>query len=341
MTISKQGLLPRLIQGFSWAFLLAPSVFVLLALTFSGASAAPAQPYPSRPVRMLLPQPPGGTMETVGRMLSQQVAAVFGQSIVIDNRSGANGIIAGELTARAVPDGYTLLYTSASIVNNQLVHKKLPFDVLKDLEPVSQVTTLPGYLVLVNPQLAAKNMKELIELTKTSRTPVHFGSSGLGNNQHLLGELINVRSGAKLFHVPYKGFALIITAVMANEIQVAFGAPLTVIPHIKSGRLRTIAFTGAQRWAGMPELPTVAESGIPGMVFEASWHGIFAPAGTPAPILSRVQTEFAKAVNAPKARDNLGGHVPVASTPAEFRKFLRQYFKETAEQMRIANVVPE
>lgn len=280
-------------------------------------------------------------METVGRMLSQQVAGVFGQSIVIDNRSGANGIIAGELTAKAVPDGYTLLYTSASIVNNQLVHKKLPFDVLKDLEPVSQVTTLPGYLVLVNPQLPAKNMRELIELTKTSRTPVHFGSSGLGNNQHLLGELINARAGAKLSHVPYKGFALIITAVMANEIQVAFGAPLTVIPHIKSGRLRTIAFTGAKRWEGMPELPTVAESGIPGMVFEASWHGIFAPAGTPAPILARVQAEYAKAVNMPKIRDNLGGHVPVASTPAEFRKFLREYFRETAEQMRIANVKPE
>lgn len=315
--------------------------FILLALALTQVSAALAQAYPSRPVRMLLPQPPGGTMETVGRMLSQQVAGVFGQSIVIDNRSGANGIIAGELTAKAVPDGYTLLYTSASIVNNQLVHKKLPFDVLKDLEPVSQVTTLPGYLVLVNPQLPAKNMRELIELTKTSRTPVHFGSSGLGNNQHLLGELINARAGAKLSHVPYKGFALIITAVMANEIQVAFGAPLTVIPHIKSGRLRTIAFTGAKRWEGMPELPTVAESGIPGMVFEASWHGIFAPAGTPAPILARVQAEYAKAVNMPKIRDNLGGHVPVASTPAEFRKFLREYFRETAEQMRIANVKPE
>jgi tripartite-type tricarboxylate transporter receptor subunit TctC len=341
MAISRQDSLPRLNEGFGGVFLFGSGIFVLLVLAFFGVTAALAQPYPSRPVRMLLPQPPGGTMETVGRMLSQQVVASWGQGIVIDNRAGANGIIAGELTVRAIPDGYTLLYTSASIVNNQLVHKKPSFDALKDLEPVSQVTTLPGYLVLVNPQLAAKNMKELIELTKTSRTPVHFGSSGLGNNQHLLGELINARSGAKLSHVPYKGFALIITAVMANEIQVAFGAPLTVIPHIKSGRLRTIAFTGAQRWAGMPELPTVSESGIPGMVFEASWHGIFAPVGTPAAILARVQTEFAKAVNMPKMRDNLGGHVPVASTPAEFRKFLRQYFRETAEQMRIANVQPE
>jgi tripartite-type tricarboxylate transporter receptor subunit TctC len=184
-------------------------------------------------------------------------------------------------------------------------------------------------------------MKELIELSKNPRTPVHFGSSGLGNNQHLLGELINARSGAKLSHVPYKGFALIITAVMANEIQVAFGAPLTVIPHIKAGRLRTIAFTGAKRWEGMPDLPTVSESGIPGMVFEASWHGLFAPAGTSPQIVSRLQSEYGKVVSTPKMRDNLGGHVPVASTSPEFRKFLREYFRDTAEQMRIANVKPE
>lgn len=339
MPVSRGSAMPQCIGYSRYVVMHTAALAVLMLLAFGAACEAAAQAYPSRPVRMLLPQPPGGTMETVGRMLSQQVVASWGQGIVIDNRSGANGIIAGELTVRAIPDGYTLLYTSASIVNNQLVHKKLSYDILKDLEPVSQVTTLPGYLVLVNAQLPAKNVRELIELSKTSR--VHFGSSGLGNNQHLLGELINARSGAKLTHVPYKGFALIITAVMANEIQVAFGAPLTVIPHIKSGRLRAIGYTGGQRWSGMPEVPTVSESGIPGMVFEASWHGIFAPAGTPAPILARVQSEFSRAVNLPKLRDNLGGHVPVASTPAEFRKFLRQYYRETAEQMRIANVQPE
>jgi tripartite-type tricarboxylate transporter receptor subunit TctC len=290
---------------------------------------------------MLLPQPPGGTMETIGRALSQQVAQAWGQPIVIDNRSGANGIIAGELTARAIPDGYTLLYTSASLANNQLVHKKPPFDALKDLAPVTQVTTLPGYLVLVNPDLAAKNVKELIELSKKTR--VHFGSSGHGNSQHLLGELINARSGAKLVHVPYKGFALIITAVMANEVQVAFGAPLTVVPHMKAGRLRAIGYTGAQRWSGAPEVPTVAESGIADFVYEASWHGIFAPAGTSASIISRIQSEFAKVLQVPGTRQMLtaGGQVPVASTPAEFRKYLHEYFKDTAEQMRIAGVKPE
>ena len=312
-----------------------------IACFVMAAAASGAEPYPSKPVRMLLPQPPGGTMETIGRALSQQVAQAWGQPIVIDNRSGANGIIAGELTARAVPDGYTLLYTSASLANNQLVHKKPPFDALKDLAPITQVTTLPGYLVLVNPELPAKNMKELIELSKKAR--VHFGSSGHGNSQHLLGELVNARSGAKLVHVPYKGFALIITAVMANEVQVAFGAPLTVVPHIKAGRLRAIGYTGAQRWSGAPDVPTVSESGIPELVYEASWHGIFAPTATPPAIILRVQSEFAKVVRAPKTQQSLeaGGHVPVGSTPAEFRKYLHEYFKDTAEQMRIAGVKPE
>jgi tripartite-type tricarboxylate transporter receptor subunit TctC len=219
--------------------------------------------------------------------------------------------------------------------------KKPTFDALKDLAPVTQVTSLPGYLVLVNPGLAAKSMKELIDLSKNAR--VHFGSSGHGNSQHLLGELINARSGAKLVHVPYKGFALIITAVMANEVQVAFGAPLTVVPHIKAGRLRAIGYTGAQRWSGAPDVPTVSESGIPGLIYEASWHGIFAPAATPAPIISRIQAEFAKVVREPKMAQSLeaGGHVPVASMPAEFRKYLHEYFKDTAEQMRIAGVTPE
>jgi len=313
------------------------ATLLLIGLAFGAA----AQSYPAKPVRMLLPQPPGGTMETVARGLAQQVSRDWGQPIVIDNRSGANGIIAGELTARAVPDGYTLLYTSASLANNQLVLRKPPFDALKDLAPVTQVTSLPGYLVLVNPELPARNVTELIELSK--RTRVHFGSSGYGNSQHLLGELINARSGARLIHVPYKGFALIITAVIGNEIQVAFGAPLTVVPQIKAGRLRAIGYTGTQRWSGAPDVPTLAESAIPGLVYEASWHGIFAPAGTAPAILTRVRKAFADVVLAPKTRESLaaGGHVPIASTPDEFRSYLRQYFRDTAEQMRMANVMPE
>lgn len=298
------------------------------------------QDFPNRPVRMMIPQPAGGTMDTIARVVADPVSRALGQNIVIDNRSGANGIIASETLARATPDGHTLLYTSASLANNQLVHKNLSFDVLKDFAPVTLVNRLPGYLVLINPKLPVQSVKELIELSK--RGPVHFGSSGVGNSQHLLGELLNSRAGGKLAHVPYKGFALIVNAVMGNEIQVAFGAPTTVVPHIKAGRLRAIAYTGEKRWSGMPDLPTVGES-VPGFVYEASWHGIFAPAATPRAVILKLQGEVARAIKLPKPHDLMesGGHVPVGSTPEAFDRFLRTYFKDTAAQMRIAGVKPQ
>lgn len=312
---------------------------IVIAGAWTGSSWG--QGYPNRPIRMMIPQPAGGTMDTLARALSIPLVQALGQNIVIDNRSGANGIIAGETLAKAVADGHTLLYTSASLLNNQFVHKKLPFDAMRDFAPVTMANSLPGYLILVNPQVPAKSVRDLVELSKRAR--VHYGSSGAGNSQHLLGELINARAGGRLVHVPYKGFALIVNAVLGNEIQVVFGAPTTVIQHIKAERLRAIAYTGPKRWAGMPELPTVSESGIPGFVFEASWHGIFAPAATPAAIVARFQGEVAKAVHEPRMREYLenSGHVPVGSTPAEFRRFLNQYLKDTAEQMRIAGVKPE
>jgi tripartite-type tricarboxylate transporter receptor subunit TctC len=314
-----------------------------LALIFAllvWANASWGQPYPSRPIRILIPQPPGGTMDTIARELSEYLLRAFAQNIVIDNRSGANGIIAAETLARAVPDGYTLLYTSASLANNQLVLKKPPFDTLRDFAPVTQVNRLPGYLVLVGAQVPAPTLQALIELSKNPKTPVHYGSSGVGNSQHLLGELLNARTGAQMRHVPYKGFAPILTAVMGNEIQVAFGAPTTTIAHIKAGRLRALAYTGAQRWNILPEVPTLAEAGAKGLVYEASWHGIFAPVHTPAAVLTRLQTEVHKAVQSAKMRANheAGGHVPLGTTSKEFRQFLIGYFNDTAEQLRIAKI---
>jgi len=315
--------------------------FILALLAGIAASPSWSQSYPARPVRLMIPQPPGGTMDTLARATTHQMQESFGQNIVIDNRSGANGIIAGETLARAAPDGYTLLYTSASLANNQLVIRKPPFDVLKDFAPVTLANTLPGYLIVVNAQSPAKSLKDLVELSKTTR--VHYGSSGTGNSQHLLGELINARTGARMIHVPYKGFALIVNAVLGNEIQVVFGSPTTVVAHIKAGRMRAVAYTGAQRMASMPEVPTVSESGIPGMVYEASWHGIFAPAATPRPVILRFQAEVAKAVQAPRLNQYItdSGHAPGGSTPEEFRKFLVRYLKDTAEQLRIAKVEPQ
>jgi tripartite-type tricarboxylate transporter receptor subunit TctC len=291
---------------------------------------------------MVVPQPAGGTMDSNARVLSPLLEQAFGQNIVIDNRGGANGIIAAEMVARSVPDGHTLLYTSNSFLNNQLAQKKLPYHVLRDFAPITNIGKLPGYLILVNPQLPARSTRELIELSRTARDPVRFGSGGIGNSQHLLGELINVRGGAKMLHVPYKGFAPMITALVGNEIQVAFGAPTTVIQHVKAGRLRVVAYTAPKRWAMMPEVPTVSES-IPGFVFEAAWHGMFAPAATPPALVARLQAEVVKALQVPRLREHLesGGYVPVGDTPAEFRRFLESDLKTLMELFRIAHIEPE
>jgi tripartite-type tricarboxylate transporter receptor subunit TctC len=199
---------------------------------------------------------------------------------------------------------------------------------------------MPGYLVLVNAQVPAQTFKELIELSKNSREPLRYGSGGIGNSQHLLGELINARTGTKFVHIPYKG--LPITPLLANEIQVAFAAPTTVMPHIKAGRLRALAVTSPKRWSGLPDVPATSEV-IPGFVYEAAWHGIFAPARTSRAIIMRMQSEVAKAIRVPKLRELLeaGGYVPLADTPEEFRRFLEGELKASREYMRIANVKPE
>jgi tripartite-type tricarboxylate transporter receptor subunit TctC len=289
---------------------------------------------------MVVPQAAGGSMDTNGRALADILSREFGQNIVIDNRGGANGIIAGETVAHAVPDGYTFLYSSNSIINNQLVKAKPPFDVLRDFEPVTNVAKMPGYLVLVNAQVPVQTFKELIDLSKNSREPLRYGSGGIGNSQHLLGELINARTGTKFVHIPYKG--LPITPLLANEIQVAFAAPTTVVQHIKAGRLRALAVTSTKRWSGLPDVPTTAEV-VPGFIYEAAWHGIFAPAKTPRALLLRWQAEVAKAIRVPKMRELLenGGYVPVGDMPEEFRKFLEGELKQSREYMRIAKVVPE
>ena len=284
-------------------------------------------------------------MDTLARALGDQLSRQWGQQIVIDNRGGANGIIAGELVAKAAADGYTLLYTSNSFANNQVIYDKLPFHVLRDFAPVTMVVKAQGYLVITNAQVPAQTMAELVEYTKTSRTPVHYGTGGVGNSQHLLGELINVRSGARLAHIPYKGFAPAIAALLGNEIQVAFASPTTVVQHIKAGRMRALATSGSQRWQGLPEVPTLAETSVAGLsdlVYDPAWHGMFAPMATPEDLTRRIQSEVVKTLTAQKMRDTLalGGHTPMGSTPAEFRRFLEGYLKDMERLSKVTGVRP-
>jgi tripartite-type tricarboxylate transporter receptor subunit TctC len=315
---------------------------LVLAFLLLHAAVSWAQTYPDRPVRMVVAQPAGGTMDANARAVSQLLARELGQNIVVDNRGGANGILAGETLATAPPDGHTLLYTTNSTINNQVIHKKLPFDVLRDFAPVTGLLSLPGYLVVANPQLSARTVPQLIKLSVEGPGRVNFGSGGIGNSQHLAGALLNVRAGAKLEHVPYKGFGQVVTAVLGNEVQIAFAAPPSVLPHLKAGRLVALGYTGAKRWAMMPELPTVAES-VPGYVFEAAWHGMFAPAKTPRAIVERLYAATAKVLQVPALREQFtkGGYVIVGSSPPEFRKFVAEDLKQIAEICRVANIKAE
>jgi len=316
---------------------------VLAVLFAVPALPAQGQAYPNRPIRMIIPQPAGGTMETNARALAEQIVPALGQQIVLDPRSGANGIIAGALFAKSQPDGYTLMFTSNSLLYNEIARKDVPFVASRDFAPVTAVAKSMGYLVLVHPQIQAKSVKDLVELSKRSGTRVNYGASGYGNSQHFVGELFNIVTGAKLMNVPYKGFGPLIIALIGNEIQVAFGAPPTTVAHVRQGRLRAVAYTGVERWSGLPDVPTVAESGYPDFTFEPAGHGIFAPAGTPQAIILRIQGEVAKAVHSPKltAYFEAGGYVPIGSTPEAFRRLIDADMKKMRSIARQANITPQ
>ncbi len=297
--------------------------------------------YPTRPVRMVAPFPAGGTADVLARQVTNEVGAQLGQQFVVDNRSGANGIIGTDTVAKAAPDGHTLLHVTASFVINQHIHRKLPYDVFRDFDPVTNVVLGTGYLLLVNPSVRVSSVKDLVALAKTGK--VSYSSPGVGNTLHLAAELFNVRTGVKMLHVPYKGVAPAMNAVLAGEVQTTFMPATIAVPMVKAGTLKAIAFTGSSRWSAMPELPTMREQGIANLELTGSWHGWFAPARTPAPILSRLHREVRKALQVPRLRETIvaGGYEPDGRSPAEFRTFLRQEFERYGEMVKVANVPRE
>jgi tripartite-type tricarboxylate transporter receptor subunit TctC len=290
---------------------------------------------------MVAPFPAGGTADVLARQVTNEVGAQLGQQFVLDNRSGANGIIGTDTVAKAAPDGHTLLHVTASFVINQHIYRKLPYDIFRDFEPVTNVVLGTGYLLLVNPSVPVASVKDLIALAKTGK--VSYSSPGAGNTLHLAAELFNVRTGVKMLHVPYKGVAPAMNAVLAGEVQATFMPGTIAVPMVKAGKLKAIAFTGSSRWAAMPELPTMAEQGIANLELTGSWHGWFAPARTPAPILARLHEEVRKALQVPRLREAIasGGYEPDGRSPADFRRFLRQEFDRYGEMIRIANVPKE
>ncbi|HYH41865.1 MAG TPA: tripartite tricarboxylate transporter substrate binding protein [Burkholderiales bacterium] len=316
-------------------------LWLAVALLVSAHSAAAAE-YPNRPVRLVAPFVAGGTADVLARQIANEVSSQLGQTFVIDNRAGANGIIGTDTVAKAPPDGHTLLHVTASFVINQHIYRKLPYDVFRDFDPVTNVVLGTGYLFVINPSVPAASVKELIALAKKTGK-VNYSSPGVGNTLHLAAELFNVRAGVNLLHVPYKGVAPAMNAVLSGEVQATFIPATIALELVKAGKLKAIGFTGASRWSGMPNLPTMKEQGVANLELTGSWHGWFAPAKTPPPVLARLHQEVRKALQVPRVRESIvaGGYEPDGSSPAAFRKFLRQEYDRYGEMVRVAKIPKE
>ena len=296
--------------------------FVMAGLCTAALCApmAMAQQYPSKPIRFLVPFSPGGGADLMARIVTARMADKLGQPMVVDNRPAASGIIATELTARAAPDGYTVLACTSNHAGYPHMYKKLPFDISKDFEYVTQATLSPLVLV-VHPSVPAKSMQEFISYARNNPGKLNYGSSGAGGPPHIAGEMLNSMAKIKVAHIVYKGVAPALTAALGNEVQMTFTNLFSGQPHIKGGRLRVLAVTSAKRLQAAPEWPTVAESGVPG--YEASiWYGFLLPAKTPKPIVDTLHREITAVLKIPEVSQTFisqGGEV-IASTPAEFHK---------------------
>ena len=319
-----------------------PFVVGALLWALCPATAAWTQTYPAKSVRIIVPFAAGGTPDVVARIIAQQLAAQSGQSFVVENRPGADGVVGAQAVAESSPDGYTLLVTSSSFVINPSFHKKLPFDVVRDFEPVSNIAATEAYILGVTPSLPAQSVQELIALARRPDSRISFGSPGVGNGLHLAAELFKSLTKIQMVHVPYRGAAPAITGLMAGDVQVMFMTPPSSLPYVEAGKIRPLAYTGAKRFARLPHVPTMAEAGVPGMEVLASWTGMFAPGRTPEPVLAQVHREVQKAIATPAVRERLAGIgvIPLGSAPAEFKPFIAAQVKQVADIVRAAGIEP-
>lgn len=304
-------------------------------------AAGGAESFPTRPIRLVVPYPAGGGTDIVGRVLGQKLHESLGQPVVIDNRGGAGGTLGTAAAAKSAPDGYTLLLVPTSHVINPSIYAKLPYDTEKDFAPITMVASV-AILMAVNPRVPADTVRGFVEAAKASpRVIANYGSAGTGTVFHLTGELFNQLTGLQLQHVPYRGGAPTVTALLAGEIPLAFETMLALQPHIRAGTLRALAVTSPRRSAIMPEIPTTAEAGFPSLVADNS-YALFAPAGTPAPILSQLHDATVAALALPEVRDQLReqGAEVVGNSAAELATYVAAEIPKWAALARQAGVKP-
>ncbi|MBI1991249.1 MAG: tripartite tricarboxylate transporter substrate binding protein [Betaproteobacteria bacterium] len=295
---------------------------VLAGILVVTGSAALAQAYPSRPIRIISIFPPGGGNDILCRAVAQKVTENLKQQVIVENRPGANGIIGTEVAARSAPDGYTITLIPSGHAVNASLYRKLPFDSVKDFTPITLAGSSP-LVVALHPSVPVKSVKELVALARARPGQISYGTAGVGSSGHLAGALFENMTGTTLVHIPYKGMSLAVTDVIGGQVYMTFGTSLSVVPHVRSARLRALAVTGAQRSPALPDLPTVAESGVPG--YEASlWYGFVGPARLPAAIVQRLNAEIAAALAAPEVRERLAsqGVDARSSTADEFARLL-------------------
>ena len=301
-----------------------------------------AQGYPNRAVRVVVAAQTGGP-DLVARIVAAQLQVQLGQPFVVENQGGANGIVGAHTVAKAAPDGYTLLVYSSGFVINPAVYKSLPYDTERDFVPVTNLVSNIGLFFAVANALPPKTLQEFIAYAKQPGVHLAYSTPGVGNTWHLAMEQFDNLVGIKMTHIPYKGGGPATAALAAGEVQAMFASPAPLMGHYKSGKVRVIAFTGAQRHPSAPEVPTTAEAGVPQYRHDGGWFGMFAPAGTPSDIVEKLALETRKAMQNPEARERLVklGVEPVGDSPTDFKKFFFAELKTYAEQVRLAGVKPE
>lgn len=313
-----------------------------LSMLFMYPAATPAQSYPGRPIRMIVPFPPGGGLDFIGRIVGKHLTDRLGQPIVIDNRAGANGVVGLQALKSSSPDGYTIAVASAgTLVVNPYLYQKLSYDTLRDFAPIGNMVNFP-LLLVVHPSLPVRNVRELMALAKKRPREISYSSGGVGNSAHLSAELFGSMTKAQILHVPYKGTGPAVTALLSGEVQFTFSPIPSVLPHVRNGRLKALGIGNLQRIPSLPEFPTIAESGLPG--YEAyAWGGMIGPAGMPRDIVQRLNKEIVATLHLKEVADRMlaEGTVPAPSTPEEFTAYIKSELKKWGDVVKMAGIKAE